>query len=244
MNPTVLKLGGSVITEKDRPETVDGERIDRVAAEIAAADGPLVVVHGGGSFGHHHAHEHGLTTTAGSHDVAAVLDTHGAMTTLNGVLRRALLDRGVPAVPVHPLSVGWRSVDGELSVPTGAVETLLGEGFVPVLHGDVIAHEGAGVTILSGDELVVELAVALGADRVGVCSTAPGVLDGAGRVIERIDSLSAVEDVLGGSEATDVTGGMAAKVRTLLALDAEASVFGVEGLSAFLDGEQSGTTVA
>jgi len=244
MSPTVLKLGGSVITEKDRAETVDGERLERAAAEIAAADGELIVVHGGGSFGHHHAEEHGLTTTAGSHDVAAVLDIHGAMATLNGFLLRALVDRGVPAVPVHPLSAGWRSADGELSVPTGAVGTLLGEGFVPVLHGDVIAHDGAGVTILSGDELVVELAVALEADRVGVCSTVPGVLDGEGRVIERIDSLPAVADVLGGSEATDVTGGMAAKVRTLLALDAEASIFGVEELSAFLDGERPGTTVA
>ncbi|MFC6737564.1 acetylglutamate kinase, partial [Halolamina salina] len=28
MNPTILKLGGSVITEKDRAETLDGAALD------------------------------------------------------------------------------------------------------------------------------------------------------------------------------------------------------------------------
>ncbi|MFB6188703.1 MAG: acetylglutamate kinase, partial [Halapricum sp.] len=55
---TVLKLGGSVVTEKSEPETVDRAALDVVADDIAdavATDGSerqsdLVVVHGGGSF--------------------------------------------------------------------------------------------------------------------------------------------------------------------------------------------------
>jgi len=248
--PVVLKLGGSLITEKDRPETIDDDALaaacDAVADALADnAVGRLVVVHGGGSFGHHHASEHGVSTTEGTDEVGAVMDIHGAMTTLNRAVLDRLHERDVPAVPVHPLSLSARpeGADGDLDLPLSSTATLLGEGFVPVLHGDGVATAGEGVTVVSGDELVVELATGLGARRVGVCSTVPGVLDGGGDVIPVIDSFDAVADALGASDATDVSGGMAAKVRELLALDAPAYVFGAAGLAPFLRGEGAGTRI-
>lgn len=245
---TVLKLGGSVITEKDRAETLDGPALDAAADVIAdalASDavGRLVIVHGGGSFGHHHADAHGVSTTDGTTDHVAVTDVHGAMTTLNRFVRSRLHDRDVPAVPVHPLSAASRDVDGNLSLPTAQVETLLDEGFVPVLHGDGVAHAGEGVTVLSGDEIVTSLAASVDADRVGLCSTVPGVLDADDDVIPTVESFDAVADVLGASDTTDVSGGMAAKVQELLALAAPASIFGPEALDGFLDGERVGTLI-
>ncbi|NHN40781.1 isopentenyl phosphate kinase family protein [Halorubellus sp. JP-L1] len=245
----VLKLGGSVVTEKDRDETVDGASLERAAAAIGAsladggADDDLVVVHGGGSFGHPHAEEWGASTTAGVDDVRAVNAIHGAMTTLNEFVLRALQDADVPAVPVHPLSAGSRDADGELSLPSEQVRTLVDEGFVPVLHGDLVAHAGAGATVLSGDEIVTSLAASLDADRVGVCSTVPGVLDADDAVVPEIRSFEDVAAVLGGSEATDVSGGMAGKVRALLELGSPASIFELDALEAFLDGDRPGTTV-
>ena len=248
--PVVLKLGGSLITEKDRPETLDDDALAAACDAIAdaIADGSvdrLIVVHGGGSFGHHHASEHGVSTSTGTRDPAAVMDVHGAMTTLNRAVLDRLHDRDVPAVPVHPLSLSSRpdGVAGGLDLPLSSTETLLGEGFVPVLHGDGIATADEGITVVSGDELVVELATGLGARRVGVCSTVSGVLDADGAVIPVIDSFDAVADALGASDATDVSGGMAAKVRELLALDAPAYVFGGAELSSFLRGEAAGTRI-
>jgi isopentenyl phosphate kinase len=242
----VLKLGGSVITEKDEPETVDQAALSAAVTAIveSAVGDDIVIVHGGGSFGHHHAAEYGVSTTEGTRDVAGVQAIHGAMKRLNETVVDALTERGVPAVPVHPLSAAARDAGGKLDLPTGQVRTLLGEGFVPVLHGDVIAHTGEGVTVLSGDELIVELAAATGADRVGVCSTVPGVLDESGDVIDRIDAFADVATALGASDATDVSGGMAGKVRALLAMGAPALVFGPDALAEFLDGGSPGTTVA
>ncbi|WIV67705.1 isopentenyl phosphate kinase [Natrialbaceae archaeon AArc-T1-2] len=244
----VLKLGGSVVTEKDRPETLDGAALERAADAVAAAladgnaDG-LVVVHGGGSFGHHHASERGVSTTDGTDDADDVLAIHGAMTTLNRFVLDRLHERDVPAVPVHPFSVAHRDADGTFCLPTDQIATMLGEGFVPVLHGDLIAHAGAGATVVSGDELIAELAAGLEADRIGLCSTVPGVLDADDRVIERIDAFEDVASALGASDATDVTGGMAGKVRTLLELEGRASIFGLDALEAFLEGEEPGTTL-
>jgi isopentenyl phosphate kinase len=244
---TVLKLGGSVITEKDAPETVDEAAIDRASDAIAAAlsngKGPtsLVLVHGGGSFGHHHAASHGVSTTEGTHDAAALTEIHRAMGELNTVVVDALQERGVAALPVRPLSVAARR--NGLQLPLESVETMLSEEFVPVLHGDVVTDSGAGGTILSGDEIVVAVASGLGADRVGLCSTVPGVLDEDGDVIERITAYEQVASILGGSGATDVTGGMAGKVRRLLDLKAPAAIFDPPNLDRFLTGEPAGTTV-
>ncbi|MFC7076301.1 isopentenyl phosphate kinase [Haloarcula halophila] len=240
---TVLKLGGSVVTVKDEPETVDDERLAAAADAVVAAEDDLVVIHGGGSFGHHHAAEHGVSTTDGTHDAGAVQAIHGAMARLNARIVAELTERGVPAVPIHPFSAGARTGDGTLKFPPEQIRTALGEGFVPVLHGDLVVQAGEGATVLSGDELVVELASALGADRIGVCSTVPGVLDGDGAVIERIDDIRDVADALGASDATDVSGGMAGKVRTLLALSAPAQIFGPDALAEFLAGGTPGTTV-
>ena len=239
-----MKLGGSVVTDKSEPETVDREALASAAGAIAdAKSSDLIVVHGGGSFGHHHAATHGVTDTEGTHDAADVLAIHDAMRELNDAVVGALQDRAVPALPVHPLSAGHRDADGATALPSGQVETMLAEGFVPVLHGDVIAQSGAGATVLSGDEIVTLLTRQLAADRVGLCSTVPGVLDTEDNVIERISSFESVADALGGSDTTDVTGGMAGKVQALLELDTPASIFGPAELASFLAGDQPGTLV-
>ena len=199
---TVLKLGGSVVTEKDDPETVDQVALERAAGTLAGRE-DIVLVHGGGSFGHHHAAKYGVSTTEGTADPAAVRAIHGAMRRLNAAVVEALAEAAVPTLPVHPMSAADRDGSGDLTLPTGGVETMLEEGFVPVLHGDGVVHVGKGATVLSGDELVVVLAEALSADRVGVCSAVEGVYDDDGGVIDRIESFEAVADALGGSDATD-----------------------------------------
>jgi len=245
---TVLKLGGSLLTDKERRETLDGDALSAAADAVADAVGvgataDLALVHGAGSFGHHYAEKHGVGVTEGTVDAGAALEVHGSMTTLNRFVLSRLHDRDVPALPVHPLSAGARDGEGTLELPMQTVRTMLGEGFVPVSHGDVIAHAGSGATIVSGDEEVVRFATGLDADRVGLCSTVDGVYDADGAVIDRIDAFADVADALGGSDATDVTGGMAGKVRTLLGLDAPAYVFGADDLQTFLAGGEPGTRI-
>jgi isopentenyl phosphate kinase len=250
----VLKLGGSVVTDKSTPETVDEAALERASEALAAyrladpgspadEDRPgIVVVHGGGSFGHHHASEHGVDATTGTRDPAALWAIHDAMRRLNDRVTGALRAAGLSPAPVHPFSLAHRDATGDLTLPTDGVAALVDEGFVPVLHGDGVVHRDRGVTVLSGDDLVVELARALAADRVGLCSTVSGVLrDGA--VTERVDSIDAVADVLGGDDGVDVTGGMAGKVDSLLGLAAPARIFGLNALASFLDGDPVGTLV-
>lgn len=48
----LLKLGGSLLTNKARAFSIRGAVLAGVASEISAAKEPLIVIHGGGSFGH------------------------------------------------------------------------------------------------------------------------------------------------------------------------------------------------
>lgn len=241
---TILKLGGSVVTKKDDRETVDDEALARAATIIAeAAVEDLVIVHGGGSFGHPNAAERDVSSSTGTADAADVRAIHRAMGTLVRRVTDELGAAGVAAVPVRPFSAGYRTSNGSVELYTDTVATMLEEGFVPVLHGDVFATEGQGATIVSGDELVVSLAADLDAARVGLCSTVPGVLDEQGEVVARIERYADVEAILGGSESTDVTGGMAAKVGALLDQEIPAAIFGLDELDAFLAGEPAGTQV-
>lgn len=239
----ILKLGGSVITEKEDPETLDRASLDACARAVGAADGELLLIHGAGSYGHYHAEQYGVTVDAGTHDPAAVFDIHDSMRQLNDLVVTALHDQDVAAVGVHPLSVAHRDAAGTLAVADGPLATMLGEGFVPVLFGDVIVQADRGFTVVSGDEIAVTLTETLDVDRVGMCSSVPGVLDADGVVIDRIGSLGDAAGALGGSHGWDVTGGMAEKVRELLRLPVPAAIFGLDDLPAFLAGEDVGTRI-
>lgn len=240
---TVLKLGGSVITDKSTDETVDQQTLERITEQLATVSpARLLVVHGGGSFGHPVAERHGVASDTPTRDPEAIADIHEAMLALNAEVTGALRDGGLAPIGVHPLSFCVRS-DGEIQIPTEAVESMLAGEYVPVLHGDGVVTDDRSVTILSGDDIAVELAAQLECEHLGFCSRAGGVLDANGDPIDRIDDISRVENTLAGTEATDVTGGMRHKVELALSGDVTASIFGPEELAAFLRGERPGTTI-
>ena len=56
----IIKLGGSVVTDKSKPMTARHDVIDRLSKEIASVPGSKVIIHGGGSFGHIKAKEYEL----------------------------------------------------------------------------------------------------------------------------------------------------------------------------------------
>ena len=62
---------------------------------------------------------------------------------------------------------------------------MLALGMVPAIHGDVVMDLSRGACIVSGDQFVRYLAVALKCNRVGLATDVPGVLDG-GRVVPEI----------------------------------------------------------
>lgn len=217
----IVKLGGSVVTVKDMPMTADHENVKRLAEEIKATwPTPLVVIHGGGSFGHPVAKRYGIADGFTSErQVIGFTRTHQAMVALNTIIVDALLDEGIPALSVAP-SAFIAAYDGRM--PRGDFENigrLVVKGMLPVLYGDAVIDKSRGFSILSGDQLAVRLAVSMGANRLifgvdvdGVYTSNPKLAPQA-RLIDRL-SLEKLEGFveIGKALTTDVTGGMLGKV--------------------------------
>ncbi|MBU0623767.1 MAG: kinase, partial [Candidatus Thermoplasmatota archaeon] len=56
----LVKLGGSVITDKSKLRTFRSSSCSRLARELRPARSGLTLVHGAGSYGHIEAKKHGL----------------------------------------------------------------------------------------------------------------------------------------------------------------------------------------
>ena len=218
----IIKLGGSVITIKDQPMVANQESINRLSEELKAIwPKPLVLIHGGGSFGHPIAEKYGINKGyKGTRQVYGFARTHQAMVKLNKMIVDTLLENGIPAISLAPSSF-ITTKDGRISeVDFDIVGQLIVKGALPVLYGDSVLDKNSGFSILSGDQLTVKLAIDMGANRIifgvdvdGVYTTNPKISTEA-RLIERL-SLEKLRGIvkIGRALTTDVTGGMLGKVQ-------------------------------
>jgi isopentenyl phosphate kinase len=222
----ILKIGGSVITDKNGELAARTEVMNRLAEEIQRAGVKnLVVVHGGGSFGHPTAQKYGIKE--GLKDDAQKIgfaETHHVMTVLNGLVMDALVWHSIPAFSVAP-SCCVVTENGRIKFAEEAVlKMLLNMGFVPVLYGDAIFDEKLGFTVLSGDQLVAYLAQKFGAGKIVIGVDTDGLYDADPKIEKNaklythltLGDLEKVKSKLGGSTASDVTGGMLGKISELV----------------------------
>ncbi|MCX9010060.1 MAG: isopentenyl phosphate kinase [Candidatus Methanoperedens sp.] len=252
MSIVILKIGGSVITEKDIVSSARKDDIDRISQEIASfkanSSDALIIVHGAGSFGHPQA----MKWANAGFDAQGAYLTHTSVKALNSIVLDSLDRAGIRALPVHPLSSclleNGRLVEFQLS----QVRLMLDRGVVPVLHGDVVMDRALGAAVLSGDRIVPYLATAMSASKIGAGSNVEGVLDETGAAVKKITPVSFIDikKHIQGSASTDVTGGMLGKVSEFLELakrGINSRIFNASRkgmVSKFLYGEDVGTLIA
>jgi isopentenyl phosphate kinase len=221
-----LKLGGSLLTDKTEKEALRRDTLARIAIEIASARATrpglaLVLGHGSGSFGHVAAANH--NTRHGVHSPAEWLgfvEVSDAAARLNRYVIQALLDAGVPAIGLSPVASAQVEDGRIVYLAVQPVEAALQAGLVPVVYGDVAFDTVRGGTIISTEEIMTYLADSFRPSWFLLAGETAGVLDGQGRVVSSIHryNLAEIQPALGGSRGTDVTGGMAAKVLSLMTL--------------------------
>jgi isopentenyl phosphate kinase len=250
MKINFLKIGGSVITDKNRPLSVKSDAIDDLAVGIARyqkqSDCGLIIGNGGGSFGHYYASmykpAHGRVYTD-SH--AAII--HQSVTHLNGLVVQALLKYDVPVISIP--AVSYMKFEGSTLASTSKIiPMLLARGIVVSVYGDIVPSSD-GFQVVSTETLFVQIANQLHKhSELASCILAtnvPGVLDDHGEVIPHLSSLSGNVD----NANFDVTGGMVSKVASAQELS---KLFGsvsiVDGrqptiVCEALDGAAHGTSV-
>jgi isopentenyl phosphate kinase len=246
----LVKLGGSLITDKETPGAARPEVIRRLAGELAAAldaeQAPRVVLgHGSGSFGHVAAAAHGLAggIDRGAGDrarLAGIAETQARAAELHRRVIAALAEAGALPFSIAPSSALVTAAGRPVAWNAEPVALALGLGLLPVVYGDVVLDRERGVAICSTEQVFLALAEHLRphgyrAERALWLGDTAGVLDAEGSTRAEIaPSDLAAAAIAGAAAGTDVTGGMRHRVETALTLAA----LGVE--SWILDGRQPG----
>ncbi|WP_461865729.1 isopentenyl phosphate kinase [Thermococcus sp.] len=254
----IIKLGGSVISDKKAPYSFNKDIVKGIAKEIAGfypGEG-FILVHGG-SFGHPNAKEYrireGLTKDVERKRIG-FSKTHQAMLKLNDLIINVFLEEGLPAYSVSPSSIFLIEkgdiVYGELEI----LRKLLEKDFIPILFGDTAIALDKGIDILSGDQIVSYLAKMLKPSKVIFLMDVDGIYDGKPAEASLIQNLSRAEiDSLLErlhcvSKGTDVTGGICNKLEEAKKIAEHSEVWFVNGnvqgrLSGAIRGDGFGTRI-
>lgn len=211
----IIKLGGSVITNKAIPYHFNAEITRNLCQDLVTAGDRYVLVHGAGSFGHPLAKKYHLDQgfSGGTKDekVKGAAQTHQSVRDLNGMVIHTLLDVGIPAVSLSPF-LFFNSFFG-----TDLFSRIVEFGFTPVTFGDVVLRDN-NITIYSGDFLMKKIALELNPKKAIFVTDVDGIFPDPGDTTKILTdtTLKEVEKVaLRGSSHTDVTQGMAGKIKEI-----------------------------
>jgi isopentenyl phosphate kinase len=153
--------------------------VSALSEEIASSDEKVVVVHGGGSFGHVVAKEQGISSNPGEAPARGVALVRGAMYDLDRLVCKTMMEFKLNPYPFSPYDAVGAAGKGPLS---RWVKGLLKMGLTPVTFGDVVPAP-SGFKVLSGDVIMYELARALEPERCVFALDVDGVYEENSRVI-------------------------------------------------------------
>ncbi|MET9736276.1 hypothetical protein ABZZ79_38345 [Streptomyces sp. NPDC006458] len=212
----ILKVGGGLFSDKRRDRHIDLDAVAgfaRLVADLAArAPSRLILVSGGGSYGH------GAVRAAATDAPWDALRLTHANAELRWVWTTALRDAGATAFPIQFAAVAVLGQDGRPVLCGDSVRRVLDIGAVPVLTGDCLPTAEGSLAVVGSDHVPAALLpLARGPVRIAMLTDVDGVLDN-GRPVPWIDPDRAdtVRDVLQDAPGWDTTGAMSGKLRGLL----------------------------
>ena len=224
-----LKLGGSLITDKDIPFSARKDTLRRLGGEISEAlysnpDLKMLIGHGSGSFGHSTAAQYGTRTGIQSaEDWLGFQKVWWSAHQLNYIVIKEFLNLGLPIISL-PASASLVSSNKKVDQwNTQPLISSLKNHLLPMVFGDVVIDKELGATIFSTEELFSCLVNVLHPNRILLAGKERGVFLDYPRNQDLIslitpDTYPSISNKINSSASTDVTGGMASKVRSMLDL--------------------------
>ena len=227
-NLILIKLGGSIITDKKKDFTVREANILRLGKEIKSAlktgSCKVIIGHGAGSIAHVPAHKYktkeGLINKNSLYGMSV---TEDAARKLNAIVIKTFLKIGLPAFSFSPASFLISDTKVCSKSYLDPVKKALQIGIIPVVYGDVVIDKVRGCTIFSTEKILSILAKELMGEykiRIIYATDTNGVYDENGETIEKITTTNfdKIKKSIIGATSTDVTGGMLHKVEEALKL--------------------------
>ncbi len=227
---TLIKLGGSIITNKEVPYTTRPDVLKRLVQEIARARSEsnelFIVGHGQGSFAHAPALRYQTMDGFVNKDsIIGMAITQDSAAQLNRIVVKQFIDEHLPAASFLFSNSMVTSQDVAKHWCSQVLLEYLDKGLLPICCGDVIVDDKKGCTIWSTEKILAYLALelpkhSLDVSRVIHVTEVAGVLDSEGATIPSITSATKddAKQHINGTKGFDVTGGMWHKIEESLEL--------------------------
>lgn len=223
---TLIKFGGSLITDKQRVRSFRRGVLRDLLRQLAhvreqSPQRRMVIGHGSGSFGHHEAQQAnikaGLQSPA---DILGFARVGAAASELSMLVLAEMLALDLPALRFPPSAMFIGRQHRCIHFDTEPLLLALQQGLLPLLHGDVVLDRSIGGYILSTEALFAQCIEPLDVQRIILLGEVDGVLGARGELLPRIcpQEYPRIAAELGGAAGVDVTGGMRQKVQAMLAL--------------------------
>jgi isopentenyl phosphate kinase len=208
----IVKIGGSVITDKGKYRTPREEVMESISKLLGEYPGRMALVHGAGSFGHEKALEFGLDVPGSISGKAAEISVViNDVMSLNSMFSEHLIRNGFRGVSIPP-----HAIYGSNGLDLSPVTYLLNYSFSPILFGDIIMKDGK-YRIISGDELCKALAEKIRPDEVIMVTDVDGIYTSDPKEFSNarlLKKVKASELSLEG-KGKDATGSMMGKVENI-----------------------------
>ena len=205
----LVKLGGSVITNKQRALSARRKAIDLLVKCFKKIDEPFIIVHGGGSYGHYWSVKYDMHTKPARYDLYGVSVVKNSMIQLDKLILDALEKNRLNPYSIPPAC--FMSGNKPIRKKILEVEKIADARLVPVTYGDAIWYGQKKSYILSGDKIMTLLARVVRPRLSIFALNVDGVYSDpkSKRLIDEIgDKKIKVSEVKG-----DVTGGMSRKIK-------------------------------
>ena len=212
---SVLKIGGSLITDRRRYRVARPRAIDRMARAIggwrARAPGDVLIVLGGGSFGHNVVDRHGLDPGGAHRSPCEVFELTAALYELKASFAAAMRRHGVPAMPLQETGL-FTSRDEALALANPKpIEACFAAGYVPLVTGGLMVGD-RGLLPVGSDGIALPLLGPFAVRRVVMLTDRPGIMRG-DRVVRKVtpQRFDRIMSIIDAPKKLDVTGGMRGK---------------------------------
>ena len=209
----LIKLGGSVVTYKERPMTMNKVAIDKIFKSFLSVKVPVIVVHGGGSFGHYWSVKYDMHSKADRYPSDGIAVVHESMISLNHKLVKSMIKFRLNPYSVSPFS--FISNNKPIAKKIVELASMTRDKIIPVTYGDIVYRTNHKYSILSGDELMTMLSYLLRPKKVVFAINVDGIYRDP-RTKEIIDMVEEKSRIKFSNVNFDVTGGMKRKVREAL----------------------------
>ena len=148
----LIKLGGSIITNKQKPLTPNLLAINKISLQLKRINEPIIVVHGGGSFGHYWSVRYNMHTKPAEYNRKGVSIVKNSMIELNKIILDSFLKHSLNpyCLPPTDFMFGTKAYPQKIR----EIAKIAKAGLVPVSYGDVMWHGKNKFYILSGDRII------------------------------------------------------------------------------------------